>query len=162
MNVRRYCVGEEVELWRLYRDTTRFVNACDYTPAQIQRWAPDEPAPDWPARLSRSNPFVAEEAGRIVGFVELEPDGHIDYFYCHHEWQRRGVGRRLYRTVEAEAIRAGFRWLFAEVSVTARPFFESMDFEVTAETNNAVGGTPARQFRMQKHLGPDAPAPGRR
>ena len=162
MNVRRYRPGEETELWRLCRDAIRFVNARDYTPAQIQRWAPDEATPDWPERLARSNPFVADQDGQLVGFVELEPDGHIDYFYCHYQWQRRGIGRALYRTVENEAVRAGIRRLFTEVSVTARPFFESMGFEVTAETNHMICGAPARQFRMQKRLGQDGLAPGER
>ena len=160
MNVRRHRVGEEAELWRLYRDATRFVNARDYAPAQIRRWAPDEPAPGWREKLARSNPFVAEEDGQIVGFAELEPDGHIDYFYCHYQRQRRGVGRALYRAVEHEAIRAGIERLCAEVSVTARLFFEVMGFAVTEETNNVICGAPARQFRMQKRLGQDDPGPG--
>ena len=152
MNIRRYRVGQEAELWGVCRDATRFINARDYTPEQIRRWAPDLPEPGWSERLARTNPFVAELDGKIVGFVEWEANGHIDYFYCHHQWQRRGVGRRLYQAVEAEALRTKVDLLFTEASVTARPFFESMGFEVTLETNNLVCGAVAKQFRMQKRL----------
>ncbi len=31
----------------------------------------------------------------IVGFAEFEPNGHIDCFYCHHEWIGYGIGHAL-------------------------------------------------------------------
>ena len=152
MNIRRYQVGEERKIWQVYRDTTRNINARDYTPEQVHRWAPDLPEPGWNERLARTNPFVAEQDGEIVGFVELEANGHIDYFYCHHQWQRQGIGKKLYQTVEGEASRMRLALLFAEVSVTARKFFESMGFAIKVETNNVVCGAVAKQFRMEKRL----------
>ncbi len=150
-----------MELWQLHHDTTRIIIGQAYTPEQVRRWAPDAMEPWWNDRMAQSNPFVAEQDGKIVGFAELETDGHIDRFYCHHQWQRRGVGRKLYQAIEDEASRLGIRLLFAEVSVTARKFFESMGFEVTVEQNNIVCGAVARNFRMQKRLdsGPDVREP---
>jgi len=88
MNIRRYKTGEEQALWLLFYETVHKINCRDYSQAQLEAWAPStiDPAP-WKARLNRSNPFVAEENGKIVGFAEIENNGHIDCFYCAHNWQ---------------------------------------------------------------------------
>jgi putative acetyltransferase len=154
MIVRRYRRGEEQELWLLYHDTTHIVNSRDYTPEQCERWAPA--CPDmvaWSERIRLRNPFVAEDHGGIVGFAELERDGHIDYFYCHHEHQRQGVGTALYRAIEAQALRMGLSRLHAAVSVTAQPFFSRMGFIVVREQRNVVCGAVAPNAIMEKQLG---------
>lgn len=155
MNIRRYKPGEEAEIWQLHYDTTRIIIGQDYTLEQVQRWAPDRTRPNWGNYVTEKNPFVAEHDGQIVGFADLEPDGHIDRFYCHHRWQRRGVGRSLYRAIEERAFEWGLDLIFTEVSVTAQPFFSSVGFEIVEETHNVVCGTVARQFRMRKRLQPE-------
>ena len=153
MNIRRYKSGEEERLWQLYHDTTHFINGKDYTPEQCERWAPAVPnMPDWTKRLRVKNPFVAEEDGRILGFAELEDDGHIDYFYCDHQHQRRGVGGRLYQAVEREARRLRIPRLHAAVSVTAKAFFLRMGFQVVKEQRNIICGAVAPNFIMEKPL----------
>ena len=79
MEIRRYRPGEEAEIWRLYFDTTHQIVACEYTAEQIERWAPaDVDIEAWSRKLARTRPFVAVAENAIVGFAELEPDGHID------------------------------------------------------------------------------------
>jgi ribosomal protein S18 acetylase RimI-like enzyme len=151
--VRRYAPGEEPDLWRLYHDTTHLVNGRDYTAEQCARWAPAEKDMDeWARRIGERNPFVAERDGVILGFAELEADGHIDCFYVHHAHQREGVGRALHDAVEAEARRLGLDHLRAEVSVTARAFFEAMGFEIVHRRENVVCGAVAPNFVMRKSL----------
>ena len=158
MNVRRYRTGEEDELWRLRSDTTRIVIGKDYTEAQVRRWAPDQIEPDWSEKIRQKNPFVAEHDGQIVGFAELEADGHINDFYCHHQWQRRGVGTSLQVAVEQEAHRLGIGTLFLESSVTAHRFFLNQGFEITETKDNLICGSLARQYIMRKSLVPGASA----
>jgi N-acetylglutamate synthase-like GNAT family acetyltransferase len=152
MNVRRYKIGEENEIWRLYHNTTRKINGKDYTQEQVERWAPDQMDANWNERIKQKNPFVAEHDGQIIGFVELESNGHIDRFYCHHEWQRKGVGKLLYQAIEDEARRMKINLLFAEVSITAKHFFQSRGFEIVEEESNLICGSPAKRFKMQKRL----------
>jgi len=149
MNIRRYRVGEEETLRRLHIDTTRKVNARDYTPEQIERWASRHADPGkWKERIRDRNPFVAELHGAIVGFAELEPDGHIDYFYCHHEFQRQGVGSALMQMITQEADRLGLARLYASVSTTAMKFFLAKSFKIDEERNNIVCEHPAKQYLM--------------
>jgi GNAT superfamily N-acetyltransferase len=149
--VRRYSAGEEERLWQLYRDTTHIVNGRDYTREQCERWAPATvDMAKWKERIRARNPFVAEENGRILGFAELEPDGHIDCFYCDHNHLRKGIGSKLYRAIEEEARRLKIPCLDAAVSVTAKSFFLQMGFEVVREQHNVVCGTTAPNFLMRK------------
>jgi GNAT superfamily N-acetyltransferase len=153
MEIRRYEPGEERELWRLYYNTTHRIVAQKYTLDQVNRWAPsanDEDA--WIERLARSNPFVAVLDNRIVGFAELETNGHIDYFYCHHEVQSKGVGTALMQAVEMHAQSLGIKRLFAEVTTTGMHFFSARGFSIMEERNNIVCDAPAKQYLMEKHL----------
>lgn len=145
-------MGEEQEIWKLYYHTTRLINGRDYTGDQVRRWAPDEGQPGWNERLKEKNPFVAEEDGQIVGFAELEANGHIGYFYCHHLRQRQGVGKLLLEAIEREAAQRKISRLFSDVSVSARQFFLGRGFEIVGERENLVCGTVAKNFQMEKRL----------
>jgi putative acetyltransferase len=153
MNIRRYKFGEEERLWQLYHDTTHIVNGRDYTAEQCERWAPSVVnMSEWGERIRAKNPFVAEENGKILGFAELEQDGHIDYFYCDHEHLRHGIGRTLYEAVEAEARRLKMPRLHAAVSVTGKGFFLRMGFKVVKEQQNVICAAVAKNFIMEKKL----------
>jgi GNAT superfamily N-acetyltransferase len=153
VKIRRYKPGEEKEIWDLYYNTTRKVVVNDYTQAQVERWAPENKnMKEWSQRLLVSNPFVAVNSGLIVGFVELEENGHIDYFYCHQNFIGQGIGRMLMEKVFSEAKSLKLNKLFAEVSVTAKPFFLAMGFAVDEKTNKIILGNPAKQFKMSKLL----------
>ena len=137
----------------VYYYSKRNIVALEYTPEQVTRWAPDDrDMESWAEKLARTNPFVAVLENRIVGFAELEPNGHIDCFYSHHEFQRKGIGSALMQEVLAEADRMGLTRLFAEVSTTARDFFLAKGFRIDEETNNVVCGHPAKQYRMSKQM----------
>jgi putative acetyltransferase len=93
--------------------------------------------------------------GEIAGFGELKPDGHIDCFYCHHRWQRRGVGSRIYQGLERAARKSGLARVFTEASLTARPFFERMGFRILKQQTVLCRGVGLTNFAMEKELGPE-------
>lgn len=153
MQVRRYRPGEEEELWQLYYNTTHIINGKVYTKEQVEHWAPhNKDLDEWKERIKKKNPFVVIEDDTIIGFAELEPDGHIDYFYVHHKWQFKGVGSILYSAIEEEATNQKISHLYAEVSVPAKEFFLKNGFEVLEEKNHIICGAPAPNFMMEKKL----------
>ncbi len=142
------------EISFLYFNTVRKINAHDYDPKQIEAWAPKvEPVSYWRRRFAKYSVFVAEISGAVAGFAEFDVSGHVDCFYVHHEKLRMGVGSALMRRIEHEAAGHGMRSLFADVSVTARPFFEKMGFEVADERDRKYRGQVFRQYFMEKALG---------
>ena len=97
-------------------------------------------------------PIVATIDNKIVGFAELESNGHIDCFYCHHEYQGCGVGSALLNEVENSARKNKLNKLFAEVSITARPFFEAKGFTVKKQQAVVFREVEFTNFLMEKLL----------
>ena len=106
--------------------------------------------PQWNDRLKKTNPFVAEEHGQLIGFAELEKTGHIDCFYSAHDWQGKGVGSALLRAIEREAINQGISRLFAEASITAKGFFENKGFTVEGEQTTSLRGEQFISYVVSK------------
>lgn len=138
----------------LYYNTVRQVNARDYNPQQIEAWAP-EIASDafWLSRFGNFQVFVVEDDAVVVGFAEFDNiGGHIDCFYVHHAKQRLGIGSILLEHIEDQARRRNLRRLYADVSITARPFFTRHGFSVTAEHTSLYRGCSFMQYAMEKVL----------
>ena len=106
----------------------------------------------WTDKLAKTKPFVAIINRQIVGFAELEENGHIDRFYCHQDSQRQGIGTALLEAVEGEAVRLGLKSLVSEVSTTGIQFFLAKGFKVTQERTNIVCHAPAKQFLVSKQV----------
>jgi len=127
MILRRFELRDVEQIARLFHDTIHIVNLADYTEQQVEAWAPaDIHFRNWAEFCSNRWTVVAEEDGLVVGYGQLEANGHIDHFYVHDRHQRKGVGSRLHAAIETEARRLNCARLFTEASITARPFFERM------------------------------------
>jgi putative acetyltransferase len=159
-NLRSYQPDDAPVLLALFRDTIRRVNCRDYSPAQIAAWASDDIDPaDWASRFAGRFVIVAEDAGRVVGFAELEVSGHIDRVYVSADHQGQGVGHALLAAVVAEARRLRLVRLLVEASITARPFFEAHGFSVIAPQVVASRGVEFVNFRMERVLAEPADRP---
>jgi len=153
MEIRRYKSEEEPAIWQVVYRATHESNARDYHPELIERWAPrNKNMQEWAARLAETKPFVAVVDGTIVGMAEIDGDGFIDFFYVRPDWQGKGIGKALLKTLETEAARLRVQVIFADVSVTAKEFFSSQSFRVVEAKSNVILGHPAPNFRMEKRL----------
>ena len=153
--VRDYARDDAREICHLFYETVRTVNLGDYSPEQVRAWAPAPPAPDtWRDRMSGRHTLVAEGDGEVVGFAELEEDGHLDMFYCRWDVVGRGVGSLLYAAVEERAGGLGIFRVFTEASITARPFFERRGFAVLGRNTVVRHGVQLTNFSMEKVLRP--------
>lgn len=153
--VRDYERGDAGPIRRLFYETVRTVNLGDYSPEQVRAWAPDLPDPDvWHGRMSGRHTLVADESGEVVGFAELEDDGHLDMLYCRADAVGRGVGSLLLAAVEERARGFGLGRISTEASITARPFFERQGFAVLRRNTVSRQGTELTNFSMEKALPP--------
>jgi len=147
VKLRRFQTADAAILRELLTETVRQVNKRDYTPAQIAAWAPDDyDRQAWLERLQRNQPFVAEIDGSIVGFADVQTDGYIDHFFCSASSQGQGVGRALMNKLLAH----NYPRFYANVSITARPFFEHFGFRLVREQQVIVRGEKLTNYLMEK------------
>ena len=106
MFVGDFTSGDEPALQVVFHSAVHTTAASDYTPAQLEAWAPARPDVDrWAMRMRTIRPFVVEEDGKILGYADLQTNGHIDHFYVSGTNARRGVGRLLMERIHALAPR---------------------------------------------------------
>lgn len=92
MRIRNYEPSDAREIADLFHDAIHAIGTESYSREQVEAWAPTPPDYDhWQRRLDCKQPFVAEINQKIVGFIELDPDGHIDCMYTHKDYQRQGI-----------------------------------------------------------------------
>lgn len=153
MQIRRYHFGEELAIWRIVFEASREGFAGDYHPELIERWAPhDKNMDEWTTRLSNTRPFVAVVDNELAGMAELLEEGFIDHFYVRPDFQRRGVGTLMMKQIKDQAHLDSATHLSAHVSIGARPFFETMGFNVTASRKVTILGRTAENFAMRCEL----------
>jgi putative acetyltransferase len=151
MILRKFELRDTEQIARLFHDTIRIVNLRDYTQEQIEAWAPaDIHFRNWAKFCSSRCTMVAERSGQVVGYGQLERNGHIDHFYVHHQHQRQGVGNGISAAIEMEARNHGIQRLFTEASLTARPFFDRMGYELVREQTVICRGQAFINYVMEK------------
>lgn len=151
MKIRKYEIADTEQIVQLFYDTVHQINIRDYTKAQVDAWAPaDIDIEIWTKSLSSKFTFVAEDGGIIAGFGELETNGHIDCFYCHKDFQRKGVGTQILEHIEAKAKELGLKKIFTEASITAKPFFEKHKFIAIKKQEVERRGQKLINFAMDK------------
>lgn len=153
VRIRYYGAEDAAAIAHLFYETVRSVNRADYSQEQVEAWAPEVPEPEaWHARLYGRRTLVAEQGGEVVGFAELEGDGHLDMLYCRKDAVGRGVGSRLYRAIEQAARECGLGRVFTEASISARPFFKRHGFRTIRERTVLRRGVEMTNFAMEKLL----------
>ena len=82
--------------------------------------------------------YWVAESGVVCGCACLTADpngrsGEIHTFFIDPDWQRRGIGRLLWRKLAERAKEAGLARLYLDADPFAVPFYEALGFEVTGE-----------------------------
>lgn len=153
LQIRYFQPTDALEIMRLFHDTVHNVNARDYTPEQIEAWAPAIPdEPRWHERLRANFTYVAEANGQMVGFSELRRDGYIDTLYVHHQHQSMGIASRLLSEMETRARALGAKRLYAQASLTAYGFFQRRGFKLVRAQEVELRGVQLRNFIMERAL----------
>jgi ribosomal protein S18 acetylase RimI-like enzyme len=111
----------------------------------------------WVAQVlvHRSEVYIAELDGRVVGFAALRDD-HLDHLYVHPDHQNRGAGTALLRQVMSDRPNGLRLWVFQQ-NAQARRFYERHGFMLLEQTDGAANEerTPDALYGWA----PYAPAP---
>jgi len=151
--IRSYRHGDHVAIATIFCRAVHEIACADYTPAQCAAWSETKANPEhWEIRCERKQPFVSVVDREIAGFLELDPDGHIDCAYVNPDFRRSGVMTGLVRHAMHVASARKLPRLYVEASIGARHLFERMGFQVLTKQEVALGGERLVNFRMELML----------
>lgn len=150
--IRDYRPEDVQALANIYYNTIHKINIQHYTEEQVDVWAPATSleTEGWAKKFPKTKPIVATVGDEIVGFAEFEPNGHIDCFYCHHEWVGKGVGSAIMKEILQRAQNNHIHLIYAEVSITAKPFFEKWGFRIVTQQTIVRKGIELTNFKMER------------
>ena len=152
--IRKYRHTDAADTLAIFLAAVTETAAADYSPEQIQAWSRPEARElsTWHAAMQERNSYVVTVNGSPVGFSDVSSQGHIDMLFVAPRHQRKGVARQLIGYVETRARQAQMAELTADVSITARPFFECCGFTVQAEQHPVKAGVQLTNYKMKKDL----------
>ena len=154
MRIRRFCPGDAEAVADLFHASVRQGGLRHYTAEQVAVWSPTRPDPaQFVVKAAHRVFLVAEDdGGALLGYGDLEADGHIDHLYCRPDRIGTGVGHALYRAIEAAARDAGLARLHVEASESARLLFARHGFRVDGRNDMVRNGVAIHNFRMSRTL----------
>jgi putative acetyltransferase len=98
--------------------------ASRYTEEERRAWVPDPAlSGDWGPWLDQHVTLVAEEGGRITGFMMIERDGYLNMAFVRPECMGTGLADRLYGALLEETRGMGLTRLTVLASRYAQSFF---------------------------------------
>jgi len=153
MLIRAFRIGDEAHLHQVFLSAVHGIAIRDYTPEQVNAWAPQIVDPAlWADRMRGIAPFVVEHEGKPIAYADIQPSGYIDHFFVSALFARQGVGSKLMQRVHDEATLNGILVLTSNVSLTAQPFFKRWGFSIVEERQPVVRGVVIPNALMKKEL----------
>ncbi|MGX7244482.1 GNAT family N-acetyltransferase [Enterococcus quebecensis] len=159
-NLRNYQKSDVEDIVALFNGTVQAINKKDYTQEQIKQWVQLTPDYDkWHATLESTYTMVAQNRTKILGFGNISDSGELDYLYVDKDWIGYGVGKMLAKNLIDHAFKAGAKEITVYSSITAKPFFESLGFELLEQKINYRNGVLLMNYLMvyRKEEKPKAP-----
>ena len=153
--IRAYRDGDAAAMAEVYARAVRAIGARDYSPEQVEVWAGQGPTVErFAAKMAdgRRCWVATDDADRVIAFVDLEADGHIDFLYADPDVAGRGVAGALLDGLEAAAVTDGVTRLYVEASEAARRFFLKRGYAVVERRDFEVAGVAIHNYAMERRL----------
>ena len=151
MKIRKAKIEDINELIKLFSETITNYCSADYNEEQIKIWVSlGKEKQKWMDSINRHYFLVAVFDNQIVGFGSLKEDASIDLLYVHQNFLRQGIASQLLCELETELERQHKTSISADVSITAKPFFEKHGFRVIKEQKNRIKNVEIINYKMIK------------
>lgn len=151
ISIRKGILSELPQIKELFVGTIASVCQIDYNTEQIEVWKSSINNIDrWNNLIINQYFIVAEIDKEIVGFASLDHGNYIDMLYVHKDFQRQGIAQRLYDHLEHKSKYLNMETLTADVSKTAKPFFERNGFTTIARQVQVRSAVEIVNYKMQK------------
>ena len=149
MQIIEYSPKYAKEIIDVFHQAVHAIDASIYSYKQQQAWAPlPIDYQKWTQRLEHKQPYILLINDHVAGFIELDPDGHIDCAYVLPNYQRQGVASALLHHIICLAKKAAFSRLYVEASIVAKPFFEQFGFKLIKKNEVTINGMTLVNYSM--------------
>jgi putative acetyltransferase len=153
LTLRNATIADLKEMQQLYIETIESVCQNDYNTGQIEVWISGVTNTErWIEVIQNQIVLVAVKQDKILGFGTLKEGNYVDLLYIHKDQQRQGIANKILASLELEAQKQQTKTLTADVSITAKPFFEKRGFIVKAEQKNIRLGVELINYKMEKEF----------
>ncbi|MEX2944271.1 GNAT family N-acetyltransferase [Serratia fonticola] len=154
MKIRPFKKSDATALAEIFHTSVHNAAIKDYSREQVVVWSPEKPAPETYVQKAQDRIiYVAvDDLGQVIGYGDLELNGHIDHLYTHPDRVGTGVGTAVYQALEAVARKKGMAQLFVEASESARYLFERQGFHIDNRNDFSINNVPIHNYRMSKRL----------
>ncbi len=153
MKIRQYKPDDSAQIADLFHSAVHAIDDTLYSSRQLEAWAPSPPDYYfWAQRLALKKPFVAYIDKYIIGFIELEEDGHIDCLYVHKNYQGQGVAAGLFSYLFDLAKTRKINRLYVEASKPAVPFFKKQGFNILRNNLVILRGEVLENYCMAREI----------
>ena len=153
MKIRKLKPEDVKEIHQLHLDTVKYVNSKDYSPDQIKTWPKVLVDPlDPMKKFKDSIAFVALINNKIVGFGNINKNGHLHRIYTHKDYQGKGIGSAIYNKLEETAKKLGIKEINLVSTITAKEFYLKKGFKLLGEKRGLIDGVEHIDFEMKKKL----------
>lgn len=151
--IRKMTKDDTEECLRLFSLTIQYINSRDYSPIQVEAWInPKRSYQEWQDSFENRDAYVICDSLKIVGFADMDETGYLDRLYVHHQYQNRGIGKMLVKTLETIAREKQIKIMETHASITAKPFFEHLSYQVVHRQTVNCRGVLMDNFVMKKKL----------
>lgn len=152
--VRRYRWYDLEKVMKLFYDTVHHVCEKDYSPEQLEAWAPETlDRKAWKQSLRSNICFVAESKKELIGFGDLKAGGgEINRLYTHKDYQGLGVAKAIYQELERAAQKFQQDRLLVESSLTGKNFYQRQGFVCTDVVPSYLQDQVFFNYLMEKKL----------
>lgn len=148
--IRIFQHGDHLAIARIFSTAIHEIASEVYTVEQCLAWSAREADyAYWRNRCEVKRPFVAEVKGQVAGFLELDPDGHIDCAAIHPKFRRKGITSALVKHAVGVSFAFGLDRIFVEASICAKPMFERLGFSLMGEQVVMRRGVGLLNYRME-------------
>ena len=147
--------SDSAELRDLYKNTVLVVNRRDYSQDEVEDWASCGDDLSNIEEMIKTHYFIVavNQLSQIVGFSSITPQGYLHSMFIHKDHQGEGIATALLQRIEAYAMEHDIQNITSEVSITARPFFESRGYVVEQEQRAQANRLKLTNYRMRKQIG---------
>lgn len=152
MRIREAEVKDSEEITKLHKRTVKEINGRDYQEETIKEWIENITKENTEKEIEQTNFYIAEEQGRIIGFVNFNEERTIYQIYVSPDHLDKGIGTKLLEKAEKEAREKGIKKIKGNSTLTAQKFFQKKGYKLKREIEYPLNNHTVKMKRIEKTL----------